>query len=229
MSKKNLATGALAFGFAAGVFAALPANAGPLTLGTFNFDTNRFGNTLAQSDGGAFAAGNWLNIVNADPGSPAYLTGASVNTGIANIGFQGPVDYTIGYSNAIVNGSGADLGVITARFSTNDTITLKVSTDGVNFSAPVNYGPGLGVSTGVGETYFYGGGGPFSATLFVTSVDLADFGLAAGSKVVAINVTGNPQLDLIRVAGLAVPEPASILLLGAGLAGLGLIRRRKAA
>src|SRR6185312_8042398 len=141
--------------------ATAPASA--LTLGAFTFNDSQFGNTLLESDNGTFSASNWLNVVNADPGNPAYLTGANVDTGIANIDTP---TYTIGYSTPIVNGTGADIGVIPARYSTDDTITLTIN------GVTQNYGPGLAVDTGVPASYFYAGGGPFGAELFVTTVDL---------------------------------------------------------
>jgi hypothetical protein len=203
--------------------AGTPASAAPVPLGPFVFDSTEFGNTLLQSDGGTFAANNWLNIVNADPGSPGYLTGANFNTGIANIGLGAMPSYTIGYTTPIVNGSGADLGVVTARFSTNDTITLTIN------GVAMNFGPALAVPTGVPEVYFYNGTGPFTATLFVTSIDLSSFSVPLGSGVNSITVTGSPELDLIRVAGFAttaVPEPASIALIGSGLFGFAVLYRR---
>jgi hypothetical protein len=125
------------------------------TLGAFQFDDAKFGNTLIESDGGAFSASNWLNVVNGNPGNPGYLTGANFDTGIANIGFGGAATYTIGYTTGIGNGAGADLGIVTARFSFSDTINIAFSTDGVNFSASQALGPGLAVATGVNRNYFY--------------------------------------------------------------------------
>lgn len=203
-----------------------------VTLGTYDFNSAQFGNSLGESDGGAFSSRNWLNTSNFDPGNPAYLTGANFETGIANIGYDGnPPVYTIGYGSWITNGTGADLGVVTAQYSTGDSISLAVSTDGVNFTSALTYGPGLASSTGVGKTYYYGGGGPYGATLFVTSINLDDFGLGAGQTIQAVRISGSPQLDLIRVAGFAtsVPEADSLAMMIAGLGLVGALARRRRA
>ena len=190
-----------------------------LTLGSFNFNDSQFGNTLGESDGGTFRSGNWLNVVNVDPGNPGALTGANVNTGIANIGLGGQMPvYTIGYNTAIGNGSGNDLGIITGRFSTNDTFDLAVSTDGINFTSSLSFGPALARA------------GPFDATLFVTPVDLSLFGLSSSDSIVAVMITSFPEGDLIRVAGFqsgtGVPEGGTtIVFLGTVLFALELIRR----
>ena len=208
------------------------ADAATISLGTFNFDSNLFGNTLLESDGGTFSASNWLNILNADPGNPGYLTGANFDTGIANIGISGSPIYEIGYSTAIVNGAGNDFAIVDSSYSTADTYSIAVSTDGTTFTGFLPFLESIGTDTGVIRNYFYGGGGPFSATLNVISLDLSAFGIAPGGSIVAVRISGSPQADLIRVAGFAteqtaVPEPATLLLLGAGLGAVAARRRLK--
>jgi len=210
----------------------LAGSAHAVTLGTFTFDDSKFGDTLVESDGGSHSSGNWLNVNLADPGNPGYLTGANFDTGVANIGINGPVTYEIGYSSGIANVDGFDLGIVTARYSVNDPITVALSSDGINWSVGFELSPGLAVATGVTKDYYYGGSSSTPAELFVTSLDLSDWGFGAGDSLAAIRITGTTELDLIRAAGLggAVPEPASwaMMIAGFGLVG-GTMRRQKRA
>ena len=177
-----------------------------LTLGRFQFDDAQFGDALLESDGGEFESTHWLNTVNEDPGNPGALTGPNVETGIGNIGLNGvsPI-YTIQYDTPITNGPGDDLGIISARFS-RDIFNLAVSTDGINFTPFVAFGPELGVNTKVNKVYYYGGTGPFGCVLYVTPVDLSVFGLASDETVSAVEVTSFQEGDLIRVAGFEESE-----------------------
>lgn len=205
-------------------------------LGTFDFNSTEFGNTMTESDGGPFRNANWLNLADADPGNPGALTGANFDTGIANIGIISSVaiDYTIGYSTPIVNGTGDDMGLVTGYSFSGDTYHVAVSTDGVNFTSFVDFAGSSGTDTGVNNAYFYGGAGPYSTDLIVLPLDLSVFGIAPSSSIVAVRLEGRPgeQPDLFRIAGLGsptstVPEPSSVILFASSAAALLLLRRQK--
>jgi hypothetical protein len=137
---------------------------------------------------------------------------------------------------------GADIGVVTARFSFGDAVTLTIN--GITNT----YGPDPdpAISTGVNVPYYYGNGPIIQgapllqpADLWVTLVDLDDFSVAGGASINSLEVTGSPELDLIRVAGLIpssppseTPLPAALPLFASGLGAFGLIgwrRKRKQA
>ena len=197
------------------------------TLGAFTFVDTQFGDTLVESDGGTFSAGNWLNTTNADPGNPGYLTGVGFETGIANIDHPSPT-YTIGYNTPIVNGIGDDFAIVVARFS-SDNVEFSLSKSGVGFGGVNALAAGAFTDTGENRSYFYQNLGPYDADLFIATLDLTDYGFAMGESMDAINIgtgSGSDQLDLIRVAGLEpVPEPATMTLLSLG--ALAALRRKK--
>lgn len=199
------------------------------TLGSVTFVDSLFGDTLVESDGGTHSGSNYLNTTNANPGNPGYLTGVGFETGVANIGLGGNPTYTIGYNSGIANGAGDDFGIVVARYST-DNVRFRLSTDGVNFGAWQFADAGVFVDSGETRNYFYNGGGPFSATLYYATFDLADFGFGASDVLKAIEIgtgEGSTELDLIRVAGMnAVPEPGTMTILGLG--ALAAWRKRKA-
>jgi hypothetical protein len=54
-------------------------------------------------------------------------------------------------------------------------------------------------------------------------MDLSVFGIAANASIVAVQISGAPEADLIRVAGFGgteVPEPSTYLLFAGGLTAL---------
>jgi PEP-CTERM motif len=192
---------------------------------------------------------NWLNVVNANPGVTGALTGPSFDTGMLSAGFaEGNPEFfsvrTIGYSTPIMNQPGLDVGIILGGLGAEapSRVAVSVSADGASFFEGAGTPAGAWgssalagdafviapapVDTGVTRTYFHGDfcqcgfTDPVTLRLWVEPIDLSAFGIADGDGVSAVRILGDPDLALIRIAGLepaAVPEPSTLLLLGTGL------------
>jgi len=67
-------------------------------------------------------------------------------------------------------------------------------------------------------------------SLWFTKQDLSDFGFAPGESISGLDLrgaTGGGGLDAVLAGNLVIPEPGTSALLGAGILGLALARRRR--
>jgi hypothetical protein len=233
-----IAMAGIAFGLSVSSASAVPIVM-PTDSGSVVIDSTHFANTVIDSSlsetslvfgpGTAFTFGPFTTAE-----SIPWVTGSDLTVGLA-LG-EGPTggvaDFIVpAFSLAsIVNGAGADFAVWEAG-DPSEPFLMSVSTDGgASFSANLAYD--TAVTNPLATTP------PFNVN--IAFVNLDDFGLAPGAAVDAIKLSGvftgigGSGPDLLALAALNagpptgnIPEPGTLLLLGLGLVGIGLGRRRQ--
>ncbi len=171
--------------------------------------------SLVAGGGGSW---NWLNVVNSFVSINDAFSGYSIiDDGYANGPAGTSVEMTFGF--AVVNVAGDDLVMFDSVYSLND-YTFSVDYDGFVFQLPL---PAGGFTAVGANSYYYGGGGPYGASVMAAPIDLSALGVPLGGTVTSVRFTAvSDQVDPLGV-GAIVPSPAGLLVLG----GLAARRRRR--